>query len=70
MRIFSVAAVFSDNMVLQRNRFISFFGDADDDFLHHLFKELRLLQEEAERRWQKSFLEELDSFHHYQKAIP
>ena len=32
MRIFSVAAVFSDNMVLQRNRFISFFGDADDDF--------------------------------------
>ncbi len=32
MRNFSVAAVFSDNMVLQRNRFISFFGDADDDF--------------------------------------
>ena len=30
---FKVAAVFSDHMVLQRNKYISFFGEADDEVL-------------------------------------
>ena len=29
---FSIAAIFSDNMVLQRNRCVSFFGEAKGDF--------------------------------------
>lgn len=32
MENFNIAAVFSDNMVLQRNKFICFFGNADENF--------------------------------------
>ena len=33
---FSIAAIFSDNMVLQRNRCVSFFGEAKGDFCVHV----------------------------------
>ena len=36
MEDFCIASIFSDNMVLQRNKCVSFFGEAKGDFCVHV----------------------------------